>query len=157
MNPKQDHAGLFERNPALNGNLPEVLIQRQHDGRSRYYLPQVLKGRLAPLPLVGCHLDFERFHPSCRILRYFTRQHENSLRITPLQSTMQHHLAHRLIKTRRGLIGFDFNQMGDIGLAVSEKKVDLGCPVSVESQRFQMRVERVDDRSVVTPGYDAGC
>jgi hypothetical protein len=24
---------LFERNPALNGNLPEVLVERQHDAR----------------------------------------------------------------------------------------------------------------------------
>jgi hypothetical protein len=31
MNPKQHHAGSFEGNPALNGYLPEVLVQRQHD------------------------------------------------------------------------------------------------------------------------------
>ncbi len=33
MNSKQDDARLFDRNPALNGNLPEVLIQRQYDAR----------------------------------------------------------------------------------------------------------------------------
>ena len=33
MYPKQDNAGLLERNPALNGNLPKVLIQREDDAR----------------------------------------------------------------------------------------------------------------------------
>ena len=33
VNSEQNDAGLFERDPALNGNLPEVLIQRQHDAR----------------------------------------------------------------------------------------------------------------------------
>ena len=31
MSAKQDDARLFERNPALNGNLPEVLVQHQQD------------------------------------------------------------------------------------------------------------------------------
>jgi hypothetical protein len=33
MNSEQNDAGLFERDPALNGNLPEVLVQRQQDAR----------------------------------------------------------------------------------------------------------------------------
>ena len=33
MKPKQDDTGLFERNPPLNGNLPGVLVERQHDAR----------------------------------------------------------------------------------------------------------------------------
>jgi hypothetical protein len=31
MSSKQDDARLFERNPALHGNLPEVLVQHQQD------------------------------------------------------------------------------------------------------------------------------
>ena len=31
MNSKQDNARWFERNPALHGNLPEILIERQFD------------------------------------------------------------------------------------------------------------------------------
>ena len=31
MSAKQDDARLFEWNPALHGNLPEVLVQCQHD------------------------------------------------------------------------------------------------------------------------------
>jgi len=33
MNSEQNDAGSFQRDPALNGNLPEVLIERQHDAR----------------------------------------------------------------------------------------------------------------------------
>jgi len=33
MRAKQDDARLFERNPALHGNLPEVLVERQHNTR----------------------------------------------------------------------------------------------------------------------------
>ncbi len=36
MNSKPDYAGLFERNPALNGNLPEVLIQSQQNPGFRF-------------------------------------------------------------------------------------------------------------------------
>ena len=51
MNPKQDHAGLFERNPALNGNLPEVLVQRQHD--TAFGFGQVQKGGVVPSGAIG--------------------------------------------------------------------------------------------------------
>lgn len=36
MNSKPDDAGLFERRPALNGNLPEVLIQSQQNSGFRF-------------------------------------------------------------------------------------------------------------------------
>lgn len=36
MNSKPDDAGLFERNPALNGNLPEVLVQSQENPGFRF-------------------------------------------------------------------------------------------------------------------------
>jgi len=46
MNPEQNNAGLFERNAALNGNLPEVLIQRQYDARLRF--GNVQKDKILP-------------------------------------------------------------------------------------------------------------
>ena len=33
MNPEQYDTRLFKRRPALKGNLPEILIKRQHDAR----------------------------------------------------------------------------------------------------------------------------
>lgn len=33
MNLKQDYAGQFERNSALNCDVPEIFIQREHDAR----------------------------------------------------------------------------------------------------------------------------
>ena len=51
MNPRQDHAGLFERNPALNGNLPEVLIQRQHDAGLGF--GEVQKDSVLPCGAIG--------------------------------------------------------------------------------------------------------
>ena len=51
INPKQDHARLFERNPALNGNLPEVLVQRQHD--TAFGFGQVQKGGVVPSGAIG--------------------------------------------------------------------------------------------------------
>src|ERR1035437_5717598 len=46
MDPKQDDAGSFERNSALYSNLPEVLIQRQHD--ARFGFGEVQEDRLLP-------------------------------------------------------------------------------------------------------------
>jgi hypothetical protein len=33
MDAKQDDAGLFERCPPLQGDLPEILIERQYESR----------------------------------------------------------------------------------------------------------------------------
>lgn len=45
-NSEQNDTGLFEWNPALNGNLPEVLIQREHD--ARFSLGAVQEGNVLP-------------------------------------------------------------------------------------------------------------
>ena len=36
MDSEQDDTGLFQGASALNGNLPKVLIERQHDARLRF-------------------------------------------------------------------------------------------------------------------------
>ena len=51
MSAKQDDARLFERNPALNGNLPEVLVQCQHDAGLGF--GEVRKDRILPSGAIG--------------------------------------------------------------------------------------------------------
>ena len=51
MSAKQDDARLFERNPALNGNLPEVFVQRQHDAGLGF--GEVQKDRVFPPDAIG--------------------------------------------------------------------------------------------------------
>ena len=51
MDPKQDDAGSFERNSALYSNLPEVLIQRQHD--ARFGFGEVQEDSILPSAAIG--------------------------------------------------------------------------------------------------------
>ena len=46
INPVWNHAGLIQRDPALNGNLPEVLIERHHD--ARFGFGRVQENYIAP-------------------------------------------------------------------------------------------------------------
>ena len=51
MNSEQNDAGSFQRDPALNGNLPEVLIERQHD--ARFGFGQIQKYDVFPSRAIG--------------------------------------------------------------------------------------------------------
>jgi hypothetical protein len=51
VNPEENHAGPLEWNPALNGNLPEVFAQRQHD--TTFRLGAVEKGRILRSGAIG--------------------------------------------------------------------------------------------------------
>src|ERR1035437_9546694 len=51
MDPNQDDAGSFERNSALYSNLPEVLIQRQHD--ARFGFGEVQEDSILPPAAIG--------------------------------------------------------------------------------------------------------
>lgn len=46
MNPEQNNAGLFQWPSALNGNLPEVLVERE-DGAS-FGFSQIQQGKVFP-------------------------------------------------------------------------------------------------------------
>ena len=51
MDPKQDNAALLERRPALDGNLPKVLIQSQHD--ARFGFGEIQKGGILSAGAIG--------------------------------------------------------------------------------------------------------
>src|SRR5271168_3938085 len=51
MNSEQSDAGLLQRDPALNCNLPEVLIERQHD--ARFGFGQVQKNNVFPSGIIS--------------------------------------------------------------------------------------------------------
>jgi len=51
MNPEQDNTGSFEMNPALEGDLPEVFVQRQYD--ARFGFGEAQKDNILPSRAIG--------------------------------------------------------------------------------------------------------
>jgi hypothetical protein len=51
MNPEQNHAGMFQRSPALNGDLTEVLVERQYD--SLFGFGEIQKVDVFPAGAIG--------------------------------------------------------------------------------------------------------